>query len=483
VEADLVRRLPRTTIVGLPSNAVRESVERVRSAIVAAGFTYPKLRVTINLAPADLRKEGTGFDLPIAVAVLAASGHLDGVDLGRVLICGELSLDGQVRTIRGGLALGAMARGAGLDRVFLPVGTAAQAHIIPGVQAVEVGSLHELVAVLKGEVSGRTPETVQASAGPSGLDLEDVRGQGFARRALELAAAGGHNLLLLGPPGAGKTMLASRLPGILPAASFEEALETSRIHSVAGLMAPGVSLLTTRPFRAPHHSITAAGLLGNRLLQPGEASLAHNGVLFLDEVAEFSRSVLELLRAPLESRHVVLSRAAGSVTLPASFMLVAAANPCPCGNWGHPVRPCRCPPASVERYRARLSGPLLDRIDLHVRVPPVPASALASEERGESSEVVRARVERARRVQQDRYRGAVRCNAELSGPQARSVCDATPLASRLLEDAVGRLGLSGRGHDRVLKVSRTIADLDGSPRVEAPHVAEALSFRPDDRES
>lgn len=476
VEVDLVRRLPKTTVVGLPANAVRESTERVRSAIVSSGFDYPKLRVTINLAPADVRKEGTGFDLPIALGILAASNQLRTVP-SDCLFLGELSLSGSLRAVPGALALAMLAQAEGKTRVLVPMGCGAQAAVVPGVQAYEVADLEQACAFLDGRVPLEATKP-QVGHGPATSlpDMAEVRGQETARRAMEIAAAGGHNLLMVGPPGVGKTMLAARLPGILPAMSFGEALEATRVHSVAGLLGRGQSLLRRRPFRAPHHSITAAGLVGNARLRPGEVSLAHKGVLFLDEVPEFSRQVLELLRAPLEAHQVTLSRAMGTVTLPADLMLVAAANPCPCGYFGHPTRPCRCTETDRRRYQGRLSGPLLDRIDLYVQVESLEADELYSTAKRESSQDLRLRVEAARRRQRERNPTAG-CNARLSGPEIRRRAQLEPSAAAVLREAVDALPLSGRAHDRVLKVSQTIADLDGSPCIRVTHLAEALAYR------
>ncbi len=478
VEVDLVRRLPRTTIVGVSSTVGREAAERVRSAIVSTGFEYPRKRVTINLAPADLRKHGTGFDLPIAVAVLGAMGEVPTDLLHRYLFAGELGLDGALRPIRGALPLAMKARELGLDGIVLPRVCAEQAAVVPDLDVWSASSLESVVEMLKGE----TPLPRARSAAPcrkeSTLDLADLKGQGVARRALEIAAAGGHNMLMVGPPGCGKTMLATRLPSILPTLSYEEALDATRVHSAAGVLSPGAGLLETRPFRAPHHSVSTAGLLGGARLQPGEVSLAHHGVLFLDEVGEFPRNVLELLRAPLECRQVVLARASGTVVLPASFTLVAAANPCPCGYLGHPTKPCRCTDAQVQRYQARLSGPLVERIDLHVQLQPVEVAELMDGGRAESSVSVRRRVEAARSRQVARFEGTrFRCNAELDGPGARQVASLTSAGERVLRETVETLGLSGRAHDRVLKVARTIADLDGVTKVDAMHLAEALALR------
>lgn len=477
VEVDLVRRLPKTTVVGLPASAVRESTERVRSAIVSSGFDYPKLRVTINLAPADVRKEGTGFDLPIAVGVLGASGQIENVP-SDCLFLGELSLSGTLRPVPGALALAMLARERGMTKVVVPIGCGAQAAVVPGVIAYEAADLEQVCLALNGRLQLQRARPSQRPATQASMpDMAEVRGQETARRAMEIAAAGGHNLLMIGPPGVGKTMLAARLPGILPKMSFGEALEATRVHSVAGLLERGQSLLERRPFRAPHHSITAAGLVGNAKLRPGEVSLAHMGVLFLDEVPEFSRQVLELLRAPLESHEVTLSRAMGSTSLPADLMLVAAANPCPCGYYGHPTRPCSCTETDRRRYQGRLSGPLLDRIDLHVQVESLDADELYSVTERETSAEVRLRVEAARGIQRSRNPPGVSSNARLSGPDVRRIARLDPSAGAVLREAVDTLPLSGRAHDRVLKVAQTIADLDRCPQIRVTHLAEALAYR------
>lgn len=482
VEVDLLRRLPSVAIVGLPSLCVRESADRVRSAMLASGFDFPRQRVVVSLGPADVRKDGTGFDLAIASGILLASGRLDPARCAEHLLVGELTLGGELRPVRGALAFAALARQLGMTGLVLPPGAAEEAALVPGVEVRVARTLSEAAEFLGG--ARELPLATRAAAGvaPGALDLRDVRGQAGAREALEVAAAGGHNLLLEGPPGCGKTMLAARLPSILPEMTAAEALDCTRIHSAAGLLGGG-GLVAVRPFRAPHHSISPAGLVGGALLRPGEASLAHNGVLFLDEFPEFPRHAREVLRGPLEDRRIVLARAGGSVTFPASFMLVAAANPCPCGNLGHPTRPCVCGEAARGRYRARLSGPLLDRVDLRVELSPVTPAVLLQGAVAEDSRAVRARVERARARQRARYGDRAASNAALSAEQVVEAANPTPGALAALQHHMERLGVSARVGRRLLKVARTLADLEvgpGSEHVRDHHVHRAIGLRVDD---
>ena len=484
VEVDISAGLPTMTIVGLPDAAVNEARERVRAAIRNSGCTFPMKRITVNLAPADLRKEGPAYDLPIAVGILLSSEQLS-ADISQMLFLGELSLDGSLRHTHGILPMVALAKEKGLSTVFVPAADAKEASLVEGVRILAVNSLAELRSHLSGEaiIPDYHPETsleAVSEVGYSALDLAYIKGQEHVKRALEVAAAGGHNLMMSGPPGSGKTLLARSLPSILPKMTSTEALEVTKVYSVNGLLPSDTPLLTQRPFRSPHYTTSHAGLVGGgRWPKPGEISLSHRGVLFLDEFPEFGHAVLEVLRQPLEDRQVTISRAQGSLTFPANFIMVAAMNPCPCGYYGDPVKECTCSPSMISRYQKRISGPLLDRIDIFVQVPRVEYEKLTEEVLGEGSEEVRSRVERARFIQQQRFQGTkLTCNAEMTPVEVREFCQVEAEAQSLLRAAMKQLALSARAFHRILKLARTIADLAAAPTIGASHLAEAIQYRP-----
>ena len=475
-------------LVGLPDNAVRESEQRIRSAFENSGYRMTARKCVVNLAPADLRKEGSGYDLPIAVAILAATNQIVAEHLAESWFVGELSLDGSVRGVRGVLPITAEAKARGYKRIYVPRENAMEAAVVDGIEVLAVESLTEVAASLNGEqeiFSVVHEVESEVSVEPYADDFADVKGQTHAKRALEIAAAGGHNVIMIGPPGSGKTMLARRMPTIMPPMTLDEALETTKIHSVAGKLGTTRGLMSQRPFRAPHHMASPMALIGGgNSPQPGEVSLAHNGVLFLDEMPEFGHSVLEVLRQPMEDKHITISRVRYSVDYPSNFTLVASMNPCPCGYYNHPDKECTCSPAAVRRYAGRISGPLMDRIDLHVEITPVSREELASAEPAESSAAVRERVMRARERQAERFRGTgIYTNTMMSSAMLRTFCPLSPDVRRLLDGAMERLQLSARAYDRIIKVARTIADLEGKADIEPLHISEAITYRSLDRDS